>query len=210
MTLSQRLSAVAAALVVGTLAQPASAAVTGTFIGLASGIFYEGSTEFVDEPASGSFSFDMTQPPPECECDYGAGSMQVTVRFMGAEYRYGIGDGRAFPTVQVSQTATQQTLDIATGSEAYSESWMHLVGPLGSLFDGLDPRSLHPGRIDFGQSVLGVYVNRTLGADIVFTQFAFDGFPVQTIPEPGAWSMLGVGLLALARARRRAVTPVGC
>lgn len=103
--------------------------------------------------------------------------------------------------IQMAQDAVSQQVTLITGYGSFCcAASLTLSGASGSLFDTLDPASLHPGPVDFGDSSASWASKGTLNFDVAFSRFAFDP---AAVPEPASLPLLAVALGGAALTGRR-------
>jgi hypothetical protein len=183
--------------------------VSGTFAGVAFGSRINGTSpnpgNFDGATVTGTFWLDTSSLPPPAEEDaessftiFEPGRMkltfsvpgQATVLFDGSN-----GNNALYLTNDASGKRTTFSPDF---SFPY---WFASLTLFGSLFDGVDPKTLRPGTIDLDASSASFFAGRSFGGSLDLTSVQFDA--VSEVPEPKSLGLLMAGLGLLAWVRRR-------
>ena len=186
-----------------------SAPVSGTFSGVAYGSRINALSpspgNFDGATVTGTFWLDTSSLPPPTGQDaessftiFGPSLMKLTFSVPGQDTV--VFDGSTGSTaLYLTNSASGQAV---TFSPDFSfPYWFASLTLVGSLFDGVDPKTLRPGPIDLDASSASFFAGRGFGGSLDLTSVQFDA--VSEVPEPETLGLLMAGLGLLAWMRRR-------
>lgn len=190
-----------------------SAPVSGTFSGVAYGSRIDALSptpgNFDGATVTGTFWLDTSSlPPPNSQDAESSFTIfdpllmkltfsvpgQATVVFDGSN-----GNNALYLTNDVSGKAVTFSPDF---SFPY---WFASLTLFGSLFDGVDPKTLRAGPVDISESSASFFAGRSFGGSLDLTSVQFDS--VSEVAEPETMGLLMAGLGLLAWVRRRVKRP---
>ena len=186
-----------------------SAVVSGTFAGVAFGSRINAESpnpgNFDGQTVTGTFWLNTSSLPPPNEQDaessftiFGPSLMKLTFSVPGQE------------TAVFDGSAGNNALDLTNNASGQAVSflpdfsfpyWFASLTLFGSLFDGVDPKTLRPGPVDLDASSASFFAGRSFGGSLDLTSVQFDA--VSEVPEPETLGLLMAGLGLLAWRRRR-------
>lgn len=192
-----------------------SAPVSGTFSGVAYGSRIDALSptpgNFDGATVTGTFWLDISSLPPPTEQDaessftiFGASLMKLTFSVPGQAtvvFDGSSGDNALYLTSDANGKAIRFAPDFS------SPYWFASLTLFGSLFDGVDPKTLRAGPIDVSESSASFFAGRSFGGSLDLTSVQFDA--VSEVAEPESAALLATGLALLAWARRSARRPTG-
>lgn len=188
-----------------------SAAITGSFSGVADGWRMVGPGEqwfFEDEPIAGTFAFaseydeaDVYDSPESVM--YFGWPVAVSFDLFGYTTFFDPDPGSYAFALTLGESQQQQTAELWFFA-AYSNASLSFVAPSGGLFDRFDPRTFNPNAVDVAASHANFSGHTRSGyASVRFDRITFDGYTPAPIPEPMTLGLLAMGVFGMGWARSR-------